>query len=109
MNRGTCANCGEPLPAWSRADRLTCSVRCRVARQRRAAAAKPRPVVVRATPASDDVAKGVTGVTSVSAQSGPGEDLATVTDEGALIRLSSWLAEVSADTALAAAAEREAS
>ncbi len=35
-----CVECGEPLAEWSRVDRETCSVGCRVRRWRRAQAEK---------------------------------------------------------------------
>jgi hypothetical protein len=31
MNSTLCVVCAEPLPSWARADRRTCSTRCRVA------------------------------------------------------------------------------
>jgi hypothetical protein len=47
MNNFRCLSCGEPLPTWARADRRTCSVRCRVAVWRgvgRARRAESEPV-----------------------------------------------------------------
>jgi hypothetical protein len=109
MNRGSCLNCGDPLPEWSRADRRTCSVRCRVARQRQAGAAKPQPPGVRNTPALDDTATGLVAVTSALSESRPAGVLIGVTAQDALLRLSSWLADVSAEAATEAATEAEAS
>ena len=100
MNRGSCVNCGELLPPWSRADRLTCSVRCRVARQRRASAADPGPGVLRVRTAGHPVATAITAVTSEPTGSTLEDVLAGVTDEGAELRLSAWLADVSAESAL---------
>lgn len=100
MNRGSCANCGEPLPSWSRADRRTCSVRCRVARQRRASAAKPGQAALRTTSDLDRIATGLAAVTSALSRSELADDPVGVADEGTLLRLSSWLAEVTAEAAL---------
>src|SRR5687768_14037690 len=97
MNSGSCANCGEPLPPWSRADRRTCSVRCRVARQRRTGAANSRPAVIETGPASEGTNPGIAAVTPVSAGQEPGGDLVPVTYEGVSLRLALWLAEVSAE------------
>jgi len=47
MNNSRCLSCWEPLPTWARADRRTCSVRCRVAVWRgvgRAQRAESEPV-----------------------------------------------------------------
>jgi hypothetical protein len=38
-----CTRCGSPLEPWSRADRLTCTTRCRVASWR-AMTARRRPI-----------------------------------------------------------------
>lgn len=46
-----CAWCGEPLPPRTRADRLTCSARCKKARQR-AIRAAAEPVTTPAPPAA---------------------------------------------------------
>jgi len=57
MNISQCGRCGEPLPSWSRADRRTCSVRCRVACWRdvqRVQRAAPQPVGCLAGRASGD-------------------------------------------------------
>lgn len=105
MNRGSCVICGEPLPAFSRADRRTCSVRCRVARQRRIRAANPGSWGLRVATALHPPATVTTAVTSEP--TGPGlEDVPVgVTDEGAQLRLSAWLADVSAESALDTADE----
>lgn len=58
MSARPCINCGEPVPDRSRADRLTCSMRCHVAawRARRSAdlaaggAKAHEPVRLRAEP-----------------------------------------------------------
>lgn len=109
MNRESCANCGEILPAWSRADRRTCSVRCRVALQRRSGATKRGLAVLRTAPTSAGPVTGIAGVTSLPSPSASDDDPVAVTDEDVLIRLSTWLAEVSVEATLAAAAEPVAS
>jgi hypothetical protein len=100
MNRRSCVNCGEPLPSWSRADRRTCSVRCRVARQRRAGAAKRTPATLGTTSTLYGTAPGIAGVTSASRRSGAADEFGGVTDDSVLPRLASWLAEISAEAAL---------
>lgn len=108
MNRGSCVNCGEALPVWSRADRRTCSGRCRVARQRHPRTAKPGPGVLRVAPATHPVPTAITAVTSRQSRAGSSDGLTGVTDEDAQFRLSAWLADVSAEAALDPANELDA-
>jgi len=92
MNQGACVVCGDDLPPWSRADRRTCSSRCRVARHRAAQTAPPDPVVVTVgSPAATRPAVNL----AVSSPGTPPKDPAAVGT--AVIRLSSWLADVSAE------------
>jgi hypothetical protein len=53
------------------------------------------------------MAPGFAAVTSALGPSRPAEDPVAVTDEGTLLRLSSWLAEVSAEAAVDAVTEVE--
>jgi hypothetical protein len=64
MNSGACAHCGEPLDPLARADRRTCSTRCRVALCRAAGGARVPPVAHPTTYRLEVVATGPTGVTS---------------------------------------------
>jgi predicted nucleic acid-binding Zn ribbon protein len=98
MNDAECAVCGERLPDWSRADRRTCSVRCRVARQRHARRPKQGLVVVEGTATLGGLSAGVVAVTSGTNGSDEARRPA-VTREVARMRLASWLADVSAEWA----------
>jgi hypothetical protein len=100
MNQGSCVTCGEPLPTWSRADRRTCSVRCRVAHQRRSRGSTSEPDPAPPTTGMNGLVTGVVAVTSASRDRRAREDLAAPKDDGTLLRLSSWLGDVSAEAAL---------
>jgi hypothetical protein len=64
MNATVCVVCGEPLPSWARADRRTCSTRCRVHAWRRTQGAKPAEVDAHTTPIPSGGFSDPTGVTS---------------------------------------------
>lgn len=51
MNDGICEWCGLPLPSWERADRRTCSDRCR---KRASLARKNADVAARQAPSGAD-------------------------------------------------------
>lgn len=86
MNTRSCQNCGEPLPASSRADRTTCSMRCHVAAWRarkRADLAAAVPKVGEPTPLPS------AGVVVVTSPPRPDGDVAT--------QLALWLADVAVE------------
>ena len=64
MNNTVCVVCAEPLPSWARADRRTCSTRCRVNAWRRVRRTKTTGVGMGTTPSVDMVFTGPTRVTS---------------------------------------------
>jgi hypothetical protein len=104
MNERDCSVCGERLPEWSRADRRTCSVRCRVARQRRSKRANPVVAALGARATVGDQSTGVTAVTSRSARSDD-QMRPVVTAAATVLLLSSWLADVSAEATTQATAK----
>jgi len=66
VTAATCIACGEPLQFGSRADRRTCSTRCRVAAWRASGQANPSRVEHVPTPGSNGMTAAVEAVTSVS-------------------------------------------
>jgi len=63
-SRGRCGACGDPLPSWSRADRRTCSGRCRLAVWRGRQRAEGVRAVATTAAAAEGVAPAVVAVTS---------------------------------------------
>ena len=67
------------------------------------------PATIGTTKALDPTAQGIAAVTSAASPFGSANDLGSVTDQGTLPRLASWLAEVSAEAALNEPSEAAAS
>lgn len=61
-----CSICGEPLDAWSRADRRTCSMRCHVAAWRARGRTNGSSLVHDATPRVKGPSTAIAAVTSAS-------------------------------------------